>query len=1111
MQNFFTSGTDDAALILPMTHDPALVALSLLVAVLTSIVALHTVSQSEQTPDQRMAWLIKLGCSVALGGGVWAMHFIGMLALDLCVTVRYDPWITLASMLPSLLAALATIQLMTRPSLTPRELLAGGVLMGGGIGLMHYTGMQAMHMEAQLRYDPFMFGVSIAVAVVLATLALWVKFFVPISDRRLRLAVSGTVMGLAIAGMHYAGMAAARFTGVAESAPHVDTLVLSILVVIGTIGLTGFAMGTNALLRYRQLVDQLSASEARMRALLATPVDGVVMLDAEGIVQTMNPTAEQMFGWRESEMRGRDFGLLLAPEESETYAAYLAEFRRTRVPALSGRRREITGRRRDGSELPMHVSIGHASLREGDMFVCYIADISSFKEMARAVRESEAQLRSLIGNIPGVAYRCLMDAQWTMLFMSDATLTLTGYPSSDFVGENAIRNFNDITHPDDVAHTWKVVEASIRDHRPFIVEYRIAHADGSVRWMWEHGSAVRNEDGDIKWIDGVILDITERREIEQELRAAKERAEQAAASKSAFLANMSHEIRTPMNAIIGFTDVLLGRELPAEHRRPLEIVGNSARSLLRLLNDILDTARLERGAVELEVLDFDLPELLNQLVMTLNVQAADKGLTLRVDIDRGVGRYYRGDSLRIRQVLTNLIGNAVKFTERGGVVVTVRTQADGVHFAVSDTGIGIAPERLDAIFEPFTQADASMSRRFGGTGLGTSICRQLVELMGGRIGARSTPGEGSTFHFTLPLRPGSAPVVALPLPMALPSMRVLVVDDVDQNVELLASLLARDGHEVTPCTEATESVVRAGAERFDLVLMDLHMPGMSGLDATRAIRAAELRTGRPPVPVIALTASVLDEDREAARAAGMNGFATKPIDLEALLVEIARVLGIQTASTKAGADDRADDPVIDMKRALALWRTRERVERGMQRLLDENAGLTQELDRLAALSARDGLRALAHRVRGVAANLGAVQLAATLAGLEDAATTEAPLALTARIAEVGGALSALRSEVAGWQGSVERPVAKEAAARCDTQAVLHHADMLLKALERGEFDDLTLARLLAAVGGHSASTLLGPLAEAIENFDGALAMTHLRTLIARMQAMDATRLLEAEA
>ncbi|MBC7208334.1 MAG: Hpt domain-containing protein, partial [Methyloversatilis sp.] len=214
---------------------------------------------------------------------------------------------------------------------------------------------------------------------------------------------------------------------------------------------------------------------------------------------------------------------------------------------------------------------------------------------------------------------------------------------------------------------------------------------------------------------------------------------------------------------------------------------------------------------------------------------------------------------------------------------------------------------------------------------------------------------------------------------------------------------------------------------------------------------------------------------------------------------------------KVGVDERADDPVIDMKRALALWRTRERVERGMRRLLDDNTGLTQELDRLAALSSRDGLRALAHRVRGVAANLGAVQLAATLAGLEDAAATELPLSLTTRIAEVGGALSALRSEVAGWHGAVEQPVAKEAEAPCDAQVVLRYADTLLKALERGEFDDLTLARLLAAVGSHSASALLGPLADAIENFDGALAMTHLRALIARMQAMDATRLHEAEA
>jgi PAS domain S-box-containing protein len=214
----------------------------------------------------------------------------------------------------------------------------------------------------------------------------------------------------------------------------------------------------------------------------------------------------------------------LAPDESEPHAAYLAGFRRTRVPALSGCRREITVRRRDGSELPMHVSTGHASLREGDVLVGDIAAMSSFKEMARAVRESEATLRALIGNIPGVADRRLMNAQSAMPFMSDATQTLTGYPSPDFVGGNAIRTFNDSTHPDDVAHAWQAVGAPIREHRLFIVEHRTAHADGSVRWMWEHGSAARNEGGDIKWMDGVILGITERREIEQALNGPSPRS-----------------------------------------------------------------------------------------------------------------------------------------------------------------------------------------------------------------------------------------------------------------------------------------------------------------------------------------------------------------------------------------------------------------------------------------------------------------------------------------------------------------------------------------------------------------------------------------------------------
>lgn len=1097
MPNFFTSGLEAPTALMSTSHEPWLVALSIAVAVLSSMVSLYTVGQVEQARDPRMAWLMKLACSLSLGGGVWAMHFIGMLALDICVTVQYDIWLSLASMLPSLLAALATIQLMTRPTLTPRELLAGGVLMGAGIGVMHYSGMQSMKMQAALLYDPLLFGVSILLAVLLATLALWVKFFVPIRGRRPRLLVSGSVMGLAIAGMHYAGMAAARFIGVEESAPQTDNLMMGALVTLATLALIGFALGCHALLRYRALVDELSASESRMRALLSTPVDGVVTLDEHGTVQTLNTTAEALFGWREAELTGRSFEQLLAEPERALYSGYLAEFRRTREPSLAGRSREVTGRHRDGRDIPLHVSIGHAQVGGADLFVCYIADISHYRDMERAVRESEAQLRSLIQNIPGVAYRCLMSDDWPMLFMSDATETLTGYPASDFLGEHPVRSFGSITHPDDMASNWRVVEASIRDNRPFVVEYRIRHADGSTRWMWEHGSAVREPDGSVKWIDGVILDITERREMEQALRAAKEKAELAAASKSAFLANMSHEIRTPMNAIIGFSDVLLGQTQPPEQRRQLEVVSASARSLLRLLNDILDTAKLERGAVELEMLDFDLHELLGQLTQTLAIQARDKGLTLTIDAHAQLGRHYRGDSLRIRQVLTNLIGNAIKFTESGGVVVRVRAETGHVRFSVVDTGIGIAPERLTAIFEPFTQADVSMSRRFGGTGLGTSICKQLVELMGGRIWVDSTPGQGSAFHFTLPLMPGSAPVAATSALIHLPPLKVLAVDDVEQNVELLSALLTREGHAVTACVAAREAIAAAARERYDLVLMDLHMPEVSGLQATREIRAAERADGRPAVPVIALTASVLEADRIAAREAGMNGFATKPIELDNLFAEIGRVLDIHVSAPAPATQPGAAGGLIDMARALALWRTPERLESALRRVLADNADLKDKLDSRAAEGAHDEVRALAHRVRGVAANVGATRLTAALARLEAASASGQAAGYAAMIAEVADAMAGLHLELDSWPAAAREaaPARSAAPGRTDLPAALRHAEALKRALLHGELDDSALALLLNAVGGHPAAALLEPLSEAIDNFDFDQAVAGIERLV----------------
>jgi PAS domain S-box-containing protein len=1103
LSSFFLLEPADSSRLLTTHHSTGLVVLSLAVAIFASCMALFTVGQAQSASNVQTRRLMLLSGAFALGGGVWAMHFIGMLAFDLCVTVRYDYGVTLLSMLPSVLASAAAMSLLTRSTVSRRQLLEGGVLVGGGIGAMHYSGMAAMQMLPELRYDPLLFALSILLAIVLATLALGVKAWLSERGDRvkpsMRVLISGTLMGLAIAAMHYTGMAAARLIGapdLASGAPATDPMFLGVMITMGIVLLTGVTIGGNAILRYSALVRDLSNSESRLRAVMSTSIDGVITIDSMGVVQAVNQSAERIFGWRADELTGRSVGELLPEPYRSVYLSHLNDFRRTGALALPRHGREISGLRRDGSLLPLRLSIGHTQIGSESLFVGYVTDISRSKEMELALRNNERQYRSLISNIPGIAYRCLMDEHWTMLFMSDAVLGITGYAPDDFIGEGATVDLAEITHPEDEARNWNEVLASVRERRPFVIEYRITHRDGSTRWMWENGCAVFDEDGQVAWIDGVILDITQRHEMELELRAAKERAELAAASKSAFLASMSHEIRTPMNAVIGFTDVLLSADLKPEQHRQLGIVSSSARSLLRLLNDILDSAKLERGAVELEMLDFDLPELLSALTSAMAGQASERGLTLSTELEPGLGRYFRGDAMRIRQVLVNLVGNALKFTHQGRVTIHVQMRGKTLHFAVEDTGIGIAADRLPVIFEPFTQADASMSRRFGGTGLGTTICRQLVELMGGLIWAESTLGQGSTFHFTLPLESGVAPVKVTGKNTALPSLKILVVDDVAQNVELLASLMEPSGHAVTTCTDAASAIMLAAGREFDVILMDLHMPGVSGLDAAQAIRKAEALAGREAVPIIALTASVLESDRAAARAAGMDGFAAKPVELDNLYPEIARVLGHEADQPVPGSVLVPAEPVLDRARAMSIWRDEARVLNVFNRLVGDMADLPGQLTALAETGARADMIKLTHRFRGVSANVGATQISRRLADLESALAGDAagtPFALL--IEDIAHALTALQREVAGMTPVPPTTAQSAEAPSFDAESTLRHASTLLAALARGEIDDASLALLQDTVGRHDATRLLSGISQAMDNFDLEHASAELERLI----------------
>ncbi|MEO4046659.1 PAS domain S-box protein [Pseudomonas sp. CAU 1711] len=1207
----------DPSLLLLGSYNPWLVLLSVLVAAFTSAMALQVAGMARVSQSLATRQVAIVTGSLSLGGGVWAMHFIGMLAFELCAKVTYAPGLTLLSMLPSLGASWVALQLLAQNRVTAPQLISSGVLVGAGIGAMHYSGMAAMQMAPLLRYDPWWFALSILVAVALAMLALWVRFGLRGRDLGVwTVALGGLVMGLAISGMHYTGMAAARFVGVPEAdAGNESSLYLALAVALITVSLAIFVAAANGLLRYRQLVSKLQSNALRLSTTLNTTVDGIITIDECGVIQDVNPSVEQLFGWSAEELVGRNISMLMPEPYRSQHDDYLANYRSTGQARIIGVGREVEGRRKDGSVLPIRLAIGKAELPGQTLYVGFISDISERKAMEKALREREQQYRSLIGNIPGVAFRCLLDEKWSMLFISDAVEKLSGWPARDFL--EGRRYFTELIHADDQARIDALVREAVSAGQGYQVEYRLRRRDGKEVWVWEGGGAVADEQGVPHWIDGVLLDITEsklrnaefestvtaigralamvefdllgyvltanqnyldlmgysleeirgqhhsmfcapayaeseayaqfwarlahgeldsgeypliakggrevwiqasynpifdadgkpfkvikfatdlsqRREMEKALREAKERAEQAAEVKTTFLANMSHEIRTPMNAIIGFTELLLGTRLDETQRRHLSTVRQAARSLLGLLNDILDTAKLERGALQLECVDFSLRALCEQVCASLRLSAEAKGLSLSLDYQADLPEHFKGDPLRIQQVLTNLLGNAVKFTENGWVRLEVRGVPGQVELTVRDSGIGIPADRLAHIFAPFAQADASMSRRFGGTGLGTTIARQLTELMDGHISVESRVGEGSLFRVELPLQVGeAASTTLLGSGPQLPPLRILVADDVPQNLELLSLTLGQLGHEVVLAKDGEEALNAYFGGSFDMLLMDVQMPRLDGLEATRRIRRHEVLEGVPPTPIIALTASVLEQDRRAARDAGMDGFASKPLEIDKLLAEMAKVLGLapQVRALSDMAQEVAMEAPVDWVRGIQLWGSQAHMVASIQRFLGEHAGSCAEVARLLQEGEQAAAIELVHRLRGASANLALLRVSRLAGQLEHALKGKVAASVQELLADLAVALSEVTSELP------ESPQAQGA----DTGTALEPGELSLlivrarAALQRGELAEQILQRLLTGLPTGRAERLQG----ALDDFDFERADALLDELFGWLQA-----------
>jgi PAS domain S-box-containing protein len=521
--------------------------------------------------------------------------------------------------------------------------------------------------------------------------------------------------------------------------------------------------------------------------------------------------------------------------------------------------------------------------------------------MRERLERSEEQFRVLFEDAPVACHE--LGPTGVVRRVNRAECELLGRAPAELVGHCPW----EFVAPEQQEASREAVRAKLAGERPLVpVERELVRPDGRRIRIEVHDRLIRDRNGRVTGIRSALLDVTERRQAEEALKQAKEQAEAANRLKSQFLANMSHDIRTPMNGVLGMIDLLLATDLTERQREYLTAARTSAASLLSLLNDILDLSKVEAGRVELEAAVFSVRRTLDDAARTFDVCALDKGLELAVAVEPEVPEFVVGDPLRLRQILVNLVGNAVKFSERGRVEARVGLAArEGseitLRFRVEDTGIGIPEDQHRSIFEAFRQADGSTTRRYGGTGLGLAISARLVELMGGRIWVESQPGKGSTFHFTARFtaaagdsgpapeeEPAGLGALAEAVGPGARRLDVLLVEDNLVNQKVAVAFLEKLGHQATITANGREALSVFERQDFDLILMDIQMPEMDGFEATAAIRERESRRGGRRVPIVAMTAYAMKGDMERCLRAGMDDYLTKPLDLGRLQATLER-------------------------------------------------------------------------------------------------------------------------------------------------------------------------------------------------------------------------------
>jgi PAS domain S-box-containing protein len=742
--------------------------------------------------------------------------------------------------------------------------------------------------------------------------------------------------------------------------------------VVMHVNITDRKLAEEGFQRRKRAEEALRESEERFSGAFEHAPIGVALVSPEGRWLKVNRALCDLVGYSEAELLTRTFQDITHPDDLETDLENVRRIIAGEIHSYRMEKRYVHARGHSVTIL-LNVSLVRDALEEPRYFIAQIQDITSHKaadlerrQTEHALRESNEKFHLLADNITDAFWIRSADMS-KVHYVSPAFEGIWGRPTDDLYANPHL--WADFTHPEDRERVVAAFATLKADTPRLDIEYRIVRPDGEIRWIRVRGFQVRDGAGKLIRLTGIVTDVTERQHAAEALRTslaeisftnralqaeiverkhAEDAAEAANRSKSEFLANMSHEIRTPLNGVIGMAELALGTPLNPEQREYLDMVKSSGEALLTVINDILDFSKIEAGKLTVDLIPFDLGDCLATALKLLGGRAHEKKLELAYDIRLDVPTALVGDPNRLRQIVTNLIGNAIKFTEHGEVVLTVQaeTQTDRdamLLFSVSDTGIGVPPEQQEAVFKPFIQADGSTTRKYGGSGLGLAISSNLVALLGGRMWLDSEPGKGSTFHFTVAfgLQEASAPAAKArdALRSHLRDMAVLVVDDNAVNRRILEATLRR-WHMQPVLAESGRAGFAAMQARklagspFSLVLLDAHMPDMDGFSMAEAIRSdPALATAT----LMMLTSAGQQGDGAHCRTLRIAGYLMKPISQAELLQAILTVLAkpsdgpdrLHVVTRHSLREDRkklrillAEDNVVNQKVAARLLEKR---------------------------------------------------------------------------------------------------------------------------------------------------------------------------------------------